>query len=1125
MTTPKRHKPDPTMSPPRYNYLTFLVDSGASHHITNIDPSYLTGVQKKFLSFETANGGTFSSSHVGDLPHLPDVHITNSTCSLASVARICDADQIVVFDKTGCNIYPAGSITTLRQPYMTASRLHDAYLLKLPLPHQHHLNHIPVSRPMGLHQVLVADARPVNNCAMWHHRLNHLNLRAMKTLRRDNTIPGLSWTKVEEEIFKSTICTGCVLGKLKAKPTYKENSNPTYKITHPGQLILIDLYFSNIPSSSGSKVGLIIVDAYTRCSWTRTAKTKDQAALQFRTWLDEMTRERIPIQDFYMVRSDNGGEFIGPDFINLLTTYGLRQERLPPKAHVNIAERHIGLLKESLRSSIQAAYTNLSKAAEWVSKSKTSNPYVFWPEAARHVCSVANILPWNEGSSGKSVVSKFQKYFGRKPDLTRYKTFGCITYVLNYVDERDTMDPTASEAIYLGHDPSVPHTWRVLKLNTCRVVNSKHCVFNENLTLQNPTTFDKSIHESFQYWSEDPESLGEYIGDSFLPDVNNVPWAPTSSYPAPPNVHVFRASTFNAHAYMVFGDDLNDKLPKNLKQAKSNEHWNASLQRETASLYKNDIIEFVEFHSSMRVFHLTYVYRIKVSLVTGKRTYKTRACILGNHQLAGIDYFDTFAPVVRYKTLRLLLAVATAFNAHVHHMDVDTAFLYGEMDESEPTIYISIPDGYPVPSHMQHYLDKGIRLVGRLKKALYGLKQAPRLWNKNINNHLTAIGFQPTPSDPCLYVRSSAHGISYIALFVDDLVISTPTIEEMKVIKVELTAMYNMKDLGPITECLGIRINYDREKRTMTLDQTEYITSILQKFNITNPRVATTPLDPGVKLSKSMCPQTLEEKAAAEKFPYREMIGSVMYLMLCTRPDIAFAVSQLSKYNSCHGQGHHNALNHLFRYLHHTKSKLITYGSFTTTLLGFSDSSWAADVDSRRSVTGYIFYVAGAPISWKSQSQTTVALSSAEAEYMALCAATQEAVHLRTLLQDVLPTYKASNEPVIIFEDNTACIAMSNNPVHHERTKHIDNKYHFIRERILSKEIHVVYLETRLMLADLLTKPVSVQTSKLLLPSLLGPTDLYTHVKDHYTHTPTTSSPTPTTLADQDAFYYNELFE
>jgi hypothetical protein len=188
-------------------------------------------------------------------------------------------------------------------------------------------------------------------------------------------------------------------------------------------------------------------------------------------------------------------------------------------------------------------------------------------------------------------------------------------------------------------------------------------------------------------------------------------------------------------------------------------------------------------------------------------------------------------------------------------------------------------------------------------------------------------------------------------------------------------------------------------------------------------RQARTPLDPGTKLSISMAPATDAEKTAAAKFPYREIIGKVMYLMLCTRPDIAFAVSFLSKFNSCHGSEHHKGVIHLMRYLMTTKDMCITYGQQPIDLMGFSDASWGADVDTRRSVTGYVFFIAGGPISWKSKQQTTVALSSAEAEYMALCDAAKEAIHLRWLVQDISPIYKSSAKPAIIFEDNTACIS------------------------------------------------------------------------------------------------------
>jgi hypothetical protein len=319
----------------------------------------------------------------------------------------------------------------------------------------------------------------------------------------------------------------------------------------------------------------------------------------------------------------------------------------------------------------------------------------------------------------------------------------------------------------------------------------------------------------------------------------------------------------------------------------------------------------------------------------------------------------------------------------------------------------------------------------------------------------------------------------------------------MNEIKLLLSSKYNMKDLGNISECLGMRIIYDHTTGTLTLDQSEYIDQMLQKFNLENLRPANTPLDPGVKLSRDMAPTTDEEKAISLKFPYQEIIGSVMYLMLCTRPDIAFAVSQLSKYNTCHGPGHHTSVVHLMRYLSATKNLKLTYGQQSTFPMGFSDSDYAFDVDSRKSVTGYVFFVAGGPISWKSQSQATVALSSAEAEYMALAAATQEAVHLRQLMIDIDPVYEARLPPVHIFEDNTGAIAISNNPVHHERTKHIDVRYHFIRERIAMNHICIHYISTDKMIADLLTKPISVQTSKNLLLSLLGCLHISEHVSKH----------------------------
>ena len=1117
----------------RFNYLTLVVDSGCSQHLSNLDTSYFTNVKSQQTIFTTANGSPLISMYVGDLPHLPNVCISNTAYNLASVPQLCDSNNIVVFDKTTCKLFSADSIAYLGNPLFVANRQNNSYLLKIPLNYS---VDIAETSLLNMHAFTV-DAQHKNRCTVWHCRLNHLNIASMRKLKLNGSIPDMIWTAEEESAFRAQICEGCIKGKFKAKPTFKKIKNPSNRIIdRPGKLIFIDLYFSNIPSAAGFTVGIIIVDAFSRCAWTRHAKTKDDAAAELKSWIDEMIREKIDVKNFCLIKSDAGGEFTANNFKSLLTSIGMRQEIAPPKSHVAVAERHIGLLKENLRSSIQAAYANLSKAAEWVTKGKTSNPFIFWPEAARHACAVSNFLPSQNMSvdftadtnptpsqqknknqkintdpvspPGNTVfknqaVTKFQLFYSRPPDISRLKIFGCLTYVLNHVTLRQTMDSTASEGIHMGFDMAVPHTWRVLKFNTCRIVNSKDCVFNENLEFQKVSVFDKSLHESFQYWNEDPDALGEYAGDAIHPDIHNVPWISPIDNIVNPFAATFQHDEPHIPQHMAFSllltpmERLDRRIPKNVHEALSSENWTASLAKETNSLSRNEVIKIVKKMPHFKVFDITYVFKIKKSIITGILTYKTRICFRGDRQVHYIDYDETYAPVVRLKSLRTILALSAATRSHIHHMDVDTAFLYGVMDDNEPDIYVKIPQGYPVPPEFQAAMRRGEQVCGKLEKALYGLKQAPRLWNKNINTFLVTNGFQPTISDPCVYTRDTSTGRSYIALFVDDLVISAPTMPEMDEIKLLLSSRYNMKDLGIISECLGMRIIYDQITGSLNLDQTEYIEQMLQKFNLQNLRPANTPLDPGVKLSRNMAPVTEDDKIQALKFPYQEIIGSVMYLMLCTRPDIAFAVSQLSKYNTCHGTAHHTSVIHLMRYLSATSNLRLTYGQQSTFPMGFSDSDYAFDVDSRKSVTGYVFYVAGGPVSWKSQSQATVALSSAEAEYMALAAATQEAVHLRQLMIDIDPVYAARLPPVHIFEDNTGAIAISNNPVHHERTKHIDVRYHFIRERIAMNHISVHYISTDKMIADLLTKPISVQISKTLLLPLLGCLHISEHVSKH----------------------------
>jgi hypothetical protein len=305
-----------------------------------------------------------------------------------------------------------------------------------------------------------------------------------------------------------------------------------------------------------------------------------------------------------------------------------------------------------------------------------------------------------------------------------------------------------------------------------------------------------------------------------------------------------------------------------------------------------------------------------------------------------------------------------------------------------------------------------------------------------------------------------------IALYVDDLIIASSSDKMMKETKQNLCDRFEMKDLGRLHYCLGIEIVW-RDDGTCMFNQSKYIGNVLERFHMQDCKPVSTPINSGTKLTKDMCPKTDEEISEMNLVPYRSAVGSLIYLVTGTRPDIAVAVGEVAKYSNNPGKQHWMAVKRIMRYLKETIDFGIKCDPKSIELVGYSDADWAGDLDSRRSTTGYLFKLGNVPICWKSKRQPTVALSTAEAEYMALSMAVQTVIWIRKLLKDFCI---ASKEPTVIYEDNQGCIAMAKNPVNHERTKHIDIRYNFVREKVEDKTIVVKYLETTDMLADILTK-------------------------------------------------------
>ncbi|GAB9477113.1 hypothetical protein Gpo141_00014172 [Globisporangium polare] len=482
--------------------------------------------------------------------------------------------------------------------------------------------------------------------------------------------------------------------------------------------------------------------------------------------------------------------------------------------------------------------------------------------------------------------------------------------------------------------------------------------------------------------------------------------------------------------------------------------WKEAMNAEMRSLVQHVTWELVDLPPGKKLIGSRWLFKIKRNADGSVNKFKARLVAQGFTQQMGVDFFETFAPVAKQATVRVLLAVAAELDYDTEQFDVDTAFLYAPMEDE---VYIRQPDGYEDETHPEK--------VCRLLKSLYGTKQAARQWNKTLDNFFRSVGFERSEADPCLYTRINESEYVAVAVYVDDMIVVSQTSESMRAICDELKKVFSIKELGEPRYILGIEVTRDRRTRTLTLSQRGYIQQLAEKFRVSQAKPVYLPADANSRLS-----QMADGDVCVTQFPYRELVGSLMYIVTCTRPDIADAVGNVAKFCERHNNEHWAAARRILKFLATTQDLALVYdGQQRSGLVGYADASWASDEDTRRSTTGYVFTYNGTAVSWRSQRQPTVAGSSTEAEYMALYAATQELVWLRRLLKDLKALRTG---PTTVFQDNQGAIAMAKNPVFNSRTKHIDTKYHFSRERIESNELQVIYKPTGEMVADALTKAV-----------------------------------------------------
>jgi hypothetical protein len=395
----------------------------------------------------------------------------------------------------------------------------------------------------------------------------------------------------------------------------------------------------------------------------------------------------------------------------------------------------------------------------------------------------------------------------------------------------------------------------------------------------------------------------------------------------------------------------------------------------------------------------------------------------------------------------------------IHQMDVKTAFLNGELDV---VIYMEQPEGF-VQKGREH-------LVCKLRKSLYGLKQSGRAWYECIHIFFVNKGFTRSHADHSLYVLQTCHYIVIVIIYVDDLIILASNVDVINELKASLESEFEMSDLGELHFFLGVHFERDRKTRTITMHQRSYIETILERFGMADCKPIATPLDAKTSLVKLSEEEYEEHSHEMKDIPYQEAVGSLMYAMVATRPDLAFAVSVVSRFMSKPGPMHWMAVKRIMRYLKGTIDVRLRIGGQHMNVKGYSDADWAGDVENRRSTSGYVFFVGDGAVSWNSKRQQTVAQSTMEAEYMAMNRCTREAIWLRQLMEDV---GCAQEEATTMMCDNQGSMALAKNPTNHDRSKHIDVQHHFIREKIENKIVELEYCPTQYMVADILTKALA----------------------------------------------------
>lgn len=864
----------------------------------------------------------------------------------------------------------------------------------------------------------------------WHRKLGHISLPYLKKLSK--MCDGLP---ADINLCEDILCDICLKAKQVRLPfnTSREKANRPLKLIHSDICGPIEVL-----THDSKKYFLTVIDDFTHFCKVYLLSNKSEVFMFLKEYIVEAEAHfNLKVAK---IRCDNGGEYIANGLKQYCKMKGIVIDyTIPYSPQLNgTAERMNRTLLEKARAMLFDS--NLSKE--------------MWGEA---ILTSAYLI--NRSPTTSQDVTPAERWYNRKPDLAKLQIFGSVAYakVLGYVKK---LDERSKEAIFVGYTTNGYRLWDPLKRKTFvsrdvifKAVNSSRSeqrpekLFNEHKTLdeedveteveENQTNIDQEENQQ----DVNPENpIAEEVEEDFLgwqdetEEIEN-----ERRYNLRPRTNMKRPLRYddnfeNGQVLLTYNECMTGS---------DKEKWQEAVDKEKQSLDKNltwELVDENQIKGEEEILTSRWVFKVK-----DNGTYKARLVIRGCEQKKGnLDFQDTFSPVVESASLRILFSLAAQENLHIQTFDVKTAFLYGEIEQN---IYMKIPEGFA---------DQG--KICKLNKALYGLKQAPSQWNKKLTSFLKSEGLIQLKTDQCLF-KDTKNDL-YLAIHVDDGILMGKNPKQMKNLLEKLRDNFEMTCEENPSMYVGMEIT--KKQEGIYLSQSKYADQILKNFNMSDCKPVSTPITE----------QTKDIESGKPNFPYREAIGSLLYMTNKTRPDMTYAVNFESRFMENPEKKDVQNVKRTLRYLKGTKGKGIFFPATRSkdiSIQAYCDSDYAGDTNDRKSTSGYILLFGKSPIVWSSKKQPIIALSTAEAEYISAAECCKEIKYVKTLISEL--TEKVVNTTLHV--DNQSAIKLIKSGQMNRKSKHIDVRFHYVSEQFQDKLFDLKYCCSEDQLADVFTKPLS----------------------------------------------------